>query len=139
MREHGAFQLTRHQRVILAVVSESWNIETATRYTRELLTLADEMSAEGAWALLVDARGWQLATPEVMPQMQALSLEVERRQLAATVYLNDDSAMKAALVHETLFGDNRPTPARLVNDPEAAISWLQRKGFTVPESLRQLL
>ena len=63
---HGEYQLLLSNRILIAKVSGSWNLEAAQNYAQDFKQLAQALTGR-PWAHLVLLDDWQLSVPEVNP------------------------------------------------------------------------
>lgn len=139
MREHGRYRVERFERVVLSVVQDAWNAETVEGYGRAFRATVRDAAFEEPWALIVDARQWRLATPEVGPVLAELSRWKERHGMTAAAYLNDDSDLKRAFAESEIAAAYLRAEMRIFDAPEPALRWLTGLGFAIPLRLRQRL
>ncbi|RRJ83614.1 hypothetical protein [Aestuariirhabdus litorea] len=71
MKEHGSFEITRRGRIIECDCSGTWNRETADRYCRQHRALVRQIGSQ-PWAKILDLRGWELGTPDVVVPLREL-------------------------------------------------------------------
>lgn len=64
MREHGYFEMERHEQVILIKVFGTWNLETTMRWCIEYKRHIESIK-HSPWARILDLTFWELTTPDV--------------------------------------------------------------------------
>ena len=137
MNEHGNYDLQRHGQIMLISIEGAWNVPAFEHYECDLRSLAEEMFSAGPWGLIMDARRWELSTPDVLPMVSRLSAWLDQRRLKGSALITKGDFLSESVARETIFGRDRQAPVRLVQSAQDATEFLASCGLKIPESLIQ--
>lgn len=136
MREHGDYRIKRFDDVVVSIVLDAWNLETMQSYASQFRALFDDCGRD-PWALVVDARQWRLATPEVGPELGELARWKDRNGLVAAAYINiADDELKSHFAADQIFRHYDKARVALVEEPVDALTWVSAHGFEVSPDLQ---
>ncbi|MEM9302711.1 MAG: hypothetical protein AAGE01_11395 [Pseudomonadota bacterium] len=137
MQGHGHFNVQRFDDIVVSTVDDSWNAETMEAYAAAFKAVVLDAGYAEGWGLVVDARRWRLATPEVGPMLQELSRWKDAQGLVASAYINDDNELKKAFATSAIGSGYLRSKMTIVDQPEQAFEWLLAAGLSIPLRLRQ--
>jgi hypothetical protein len=124
------FQIWCEQRVVLAVVSGSWDWITAEQYSTEFKKVAAQL-LDSQWAHIVYLDQWELGVPEIEPIIRELVhwCIANNLRFAAQVYcphMVKKYQLERMIVDSTELFERRVYPTQL-----EAFQWLASEGFPV--------
>lgn len=130
MQEHGQYELTIKDRVVVVVVIGSWNRETSHRLARELIEIGETL--QGApWAIFFDSREWLLSTADSaeLAAQATERLEDLDRTHTAVVLPADLEDMALGYFKSIAAKRAASAPAKFFTVMDDAWAWLHENGF----------
>jgi hypothetical protein len=129
MREHGTFELRRSGQVMLIRFRESWNLETALRYSRCVIELAEQMGPD-PWCTLADLRGWAFGTPESTIPVTEASRKIDKLGRTHVAVIVDRQELQQVVADRVIKGrDKKRLPVHFFYSAEEAQAWVREMGF----------
>lgn len=122
------YQLWREGRVVLAVVSGSWDRITAEDYVEDFKNLAAEL-ADAPWAHLVYLEQWQLGVPEIEPVVQQLVQWCSQHQLQFVAQVYCPHMVKRYQLDRMIVQTDEVFQKRVYPTQSEAFDWLASVGF----------
>ena len=132
MQAHGDFCIHHHNNVLLTEVSGSWNQEATESYCSVVMKTAATFT--GAWAHVVDARGWQLGVPECALQLKALSEWRAANGLVCLGYLDVGNELVRNFARANLLPQNATFHSTIETCIAQMREWLTQFDFHLPEN-----
>jgi hypothetical protein len=129
------FNLWCEQRVILAVVSGSWDKIAALDYACEFKALAAGL-IDAPWAHIVYLEQWQLGVPEMEPVVQDLLQWCIDHNLRFAAQVYCPNMIKQYQLDRMIPGRTPSFERRVYSTQQQAFDWLASVGFAVePQDL----
>lgn len=133
MKPMTDFTIWREQRVILAIVTGSWNRFTAEDYAQEFKKQAKPLSGSD-WAHIVYLDNWQLGVPEIEPVVADLVSWCLANGLRYAAQVYCPNMIKRYQLDKMIVEHAAQFERRVYPDEQQALAWLSSLGFTVDSS-----
>jgi hypothetical protein len=128
---HGNFGITRHNNVLIVVVSGPWNEETAQAYSLESAKLAKPLLGS-PWAQIMVISEFELGTPEANNILSKLFQQANEHGLVKEAIVNSsDSRLKNELFGQTVDIAVTEFESKQFENKKDAVEWLASQGFSV--------
>jgi hypothetical protein len=127
------FRLWRDQQVLVAVISGSWDQQTAADYTAEFIRTALPLINQ-PWAHIVYLDQWQLGVPEIEPVIQQLVTWCVNNQLRYAAHVYCPHMVKQYQLNRMISDETQRFEKRTYPIAEDAFAWLASHGFMVEQA-----
>lgn len=135
--QHGSFALSRDDKVIVAHLSGTWNVETALAYESALMELAAPLTQE-PWGHLVYLDKWDLCAPEMIPTITRLVAWCIEHKLERAANVYELSVFKTLFMNKMVTEQEGKFQRKAFADAPAAMAWLAESGFIVSSDIPAL-
>lgn len=126
MLEHGSFKMEVTGKTLMLKPIGAWNIQTAKRCCDEYRQLVLDFKGK-EWAGIVDLRDWELGTPEIWAEIDAVNAWANQHNYKYEAVVSSSGVQKALLTrsHEVLTN----VDTQFFENYQDAEKWLANKGM----------
>ena len=124
------FSVWCEHRVILAVISGSWDLITAADYVSEFKNLAAGL-VDAPWAHIVYLDQWQLGVPEIEPVVQELVHWCIDNNLKFAAHVYCPNMIKQYQLDRMIVDNTSCLEKRVYPTQQQAFEWLASVGFAL--------
>lgn len=124
---HGKYKLWLENQVIVLAAAGGWNKEAAQELFESISQLLPALNGN-KFAKLVDARQWELGTPDFQYLTESALQELVEQGLTREVFIVQKGSLKKDQLKLITPTDSR-YQRTFVETPEQAINWLKEQGF----------
>lgn len=125
---HGTYQLSLDNQVIVLKAYGGWNKEAAQQLFADIEHLISKLP-QTPFAKLIDARQWQLGTPDFQYLTKKALQSLVNKGLSREVYIVQKGTLKKDQLKLMCPSDSR-YQRKFVETAEEAIAWLHQQGFS---------
>ena len=126
---HGSYEITLKNNIILMKVSGEWNKQASEKVFNEIRTLIPKIN-QSTFAKLIDAREWELGTPEFQYLTKQALEDLIQEGLRCEAYIVNDGLLKREQIKLMTPEDERYSRT-IVSSVIEAENWLYERGFSL--------
>lgn len=130
-RAHGLYEFSHQENILIIKVSGSWNEEGAHEFDRDFRQLVSSF-ADKPWGSIVDAKEWQLATPEVWETVYQTAIWASEHNHTFEAVICDQEVAKHLM--EQRFHITPNLKKQYFETKEAALAWCQEQYSLIENS-----
>lgn len=130
LSHHGHFSIEVNGNVLCAVLSGSWNIETAEAFADDFMQKSQPLLGK-PWGHLVILEDWDLGVPEIVPVVERLVKWCIENGLTRAAQVYSPSMIKQYHLNEMVVEEFGPFQRHSFSQQQEAEAWLAESSFTL--------